>query len=162
MKKISLMLCFIICGLYMSSCDGSDDELSTDSNTICKSALYGTWSLINYYGYEIDGYGRKYEYYFNGEEGEIIYEFSPSEIISYEGSIMADTKIIDWRYDNEKNIIIGTFCEYDEYSGEWLSYGVDDTDILFISEFTGSMLVIESYGLYNDYYKKYTFKRYIR
>lgn len=165
MKKILFSVLFGIFILCMVSCsDSAKEELDDlieqiDNAVITKESFYGKWSLVEYERYEIENGQYKKTYWFTEPEGAIIFEFRPNEIISYEVDKMHDTKVIDWRYDSERRLIVGTYSEYDDYNDKWVTYGVDDADYIYVKEFTGSDMVLEVTDIYGEFYSKRVFKK---
>lgn len=165
MKKFLQVFLVGIFGLIMMSCSSSvdteelDDLISQiDDKKITKESFYGKWSLVECEWYEIAENGQKTTYHFTESEGVIIFEFTPSEIVSYEDGVIGDTKIMNWRYDANEKLIIGTFSEY--YDNEWITYGVDDADYIIVREISKTTMFLEEISMDNRYRCKRTLKKY--
>ena len=165
MKKFLQVFLFGVFGLITLSCSSSvdteelDDLISqVEKEKITKESFYGKWSLVDCEWYEIAENGQKSTYRFTEAEGIIIFEFTPSEIVSYEDNIMSDTKIINWKYDADRKLIIGTFSEY--YNNRWITYGVDDADYIIVHEIDKTTMFLEEVSMDNRYRCKRTLKRF--
>lgn len=165
MKKFLQVFLVGVISLIILSCSSSvdteelDDLISQiDDKKITKESFYGKWSLVECEWYEIAENGQKTTYHFTEAEGIIIFEFTPSEIVSYEDKIMSDTKIINWKYDADRKLIIGTFSEY--YDNEWITYGVDDADYIIVHEINKTTMFLEEISMDNRYRCKRTFKKF--